>query len=95
MPQGDEWRRSRLGVVASRVYGELTATTEDQMHDAPHGPDSKTAPNQVLDTAATWPGVTTRSTPRGAIAVVVDEHEIGHVHLDRATLDLRLGARKA
>jgi luciferase-like monooxygenase len=44
----------------------------------------------VLDTVATWPGVTTRATPRGATAVMFHDHELGHVHPDRGTLDLPL-----
>jgi hypothetical protein len=44
----------------------------------------------VLVEAATWPGVSTRTTPTGATAIVVEGHEIGHVHEDRGTLDLPL-----
>jgi hypothetical protein len=50
----------------------------------------RTPPASVIDEVATWPGVTTRTTPRGATAIVFDGHEVGHVHLDRATLDLPL-----
>ena len=44
----------------------------------------------VLEEAASWPGIDTRPTPRGATAVVLDGHELGHVHSDRSTLDLPL-----
>jgi hypothetical protein len=37
----------------------------------------------VLDEVATWPGVSTQPTPRGATAIVLDGHELGHVHADR------------
>lgn len=47
-------------------------------------------PASVLDEIATWPGVTTHTTPRGATAIVLAGHELGHVHPDRATLDLPL-----
>ena len=45
----------------------------------------------VPETAATWPGVTTRVTARGATAIVLRGEELAHVHLDRATLDMPLG----
>jgi Family of unknown function (DUF5519) len=44
----------------------------------------------VLDEAATWPGVSTQPTARGATAIVLDGNELGHVHADRGTLDLPL-----
>lgn len=44
----------------------------------------------VLNEAADWPGVSTQPTPRGASAIVLDGHELGHVHADRSTLDLPL-----
>jgi Family of unknown function (DUF5519) len=44
----------------------------------------------VLAEIATWPGVTTKPTPRGATAIVYEGHELGHVHSDRRTLDLPL-----
>jgi hypothetical protein len=44
----------------------------------------------VLDEVATWSGVSTQPTPRGATAIVLEGHELGHVHLDRGTLDLPL-----
>jgi Family of unknown function (DUF5519) len=44
----------------------------------------------ILDEVATWPGVSTQPTPRGATAIVLDGHELGHVHPDRGTLDLPL-----
>jgi hypothetical protein len=51
-----------------------------------------TAPptTSVLDEVATWPGVSTQPTPRGATAIVLDGHELGHVHADRLTLDMPL-----
>ena len=51
-----------------------------------------TAPptTSVLDEVATWPGVSTQPTPRGATAIVLDGHELGHVHADRRTLDMPL-----
>jgi uncharacterized protein YbjT (DUF2867 family) len=53
-----------------------------------------TAPptTSVLDGVATWPGVGTRPTPRGATAIVLDGHELGHVHADRRTLDMPLSS---
>ena len=52
--------------------------------------NSTSAPATVLDEVATWPGVSTQITPRGATAIEFEGHEIGHVHLDRGTLDLPL-----
>ncbi len=46
----------------------------------------------VLEEAATWAGITTRVTPRGATAIVYKDNELGHVHADRNTLDLPLPA---
>jgi hypothetical protein len=34
----------------------------------------------ILDEVATWPGVSTQPTHRGATAIVLDGHELGHVH---------------
>lgn len=45
----------------------------------------------VLETAATWPGVSTRVTARGATAIFLRGKELAHVHLDRATLDMPVG----
>jgi len=44
----------------------------------------------VLDQVRTWPGVSTQPTPRGSTAIVFEEHELGHLHADRGTLDLPL-----
>jgi Family of unknown function (DUF5519) len=44
----------------------------------------------VLDDVTTWPGISTQLTPRGSTAIVFEEHEIGHVHPDRGTLDMPL-----
>lgn len=44
----------------------------------------------VLDEVATWPGVRCEPTPRGATAIFFEDHELGHVHSDRGTLDLPL-----
>ena len=44
----------------------------------------------VLDEVATWAGITTQPTPRGATAIVFEGHELGHVHANRSTLDLPL-----
>ena len=44
----------------------------------------------VLVEVARWPGVGTKTTPRGATAIVFEGHELGHVHADRGTLDLPL-----
>ncbi|MDQ6750500.1 MAG: DUF5519 family protein [Actinomycetota bacterium] len=52
--------------------------------------NSASAPATVLDEVATWPGVSTKITPRGATAIEFEGHEMGHVHLDRGTLDLPL-----
>jgi Luciferase/Major Facilitator Superfamily len=46
----------------------------------------------VLDEVATWAGMTTQPTPRGATAIVFEGYERGHVHADRSTLDLPLAA---
>ena len=46
----------------------------------------------VLDEVATWAGITTKPTPRGATAIMFESHELGHVHPDRGTLDLPLPA---
>jgi Family of unknown function (DUF5519) len=46
----------------------------------------------VLDEVATWAGITTQPTPRGATAIVFEGHVLGHVHADRGTLDLPLPA---
>jgi hypothetical protein len=51
---------------------------------------SASAPSTVLHEVATWPGVSSKITPRGATAIEFEGHEIGHVHLDRGTLDLPL-----
>lgn len=45
----------------------------------------------IPGTAATWPGVTTRVTTRGATAIFLLGEEFAHVHLDRATLDMPVG----
>jgi len=42
--------------------------------------------DSVLDKVATWPGIRTQLTPRGATATVLDGHELGHVH--RYLLDI-------
>ncbi len=44
----------------------------------------------VLSVVVLWPGVSTRTTPRGATAFVFEGRELGHVHPDRGTLDLPL-----
>ena len=44
----------------------------------------------VLDEVATWAGITTQPTPRGATAILFEGHELGHVHANRSTLDLPL-----
>ncbi len=51
-------------------------------------PVSPTA--SVLEEVATWRGISTQPTPRGAIAIVFEGHELGHVHADRGTLDMPL-----
>jgi hypothetical protein len=38
----------------------------------------------VLDEVATWAGITTQPTPRGATAILFEGHELGHVHANRA-----------
>jgi hypothetical protein len=48
----------------------------------------------VLDEVATWAGITTQPTPRGATAIVFEGHELGHVHANRSTLDLPLPAHR-
>jgi len=44
----------------------------------------------VLDELTTWRGINTRTTSRGATAIVFEGHELGHVHPNRATLDMPL-----
>ena len=44
----------------------------------------------VLDEVTTWPGISTRTTSRGATAIVFGRHELGHVHPNRGTLDMPL-----
>ena len=46
----------------------------------------------VLDEVATWAGITTKPTSRGATAILFESHELGHVHANRGTLDLPLPA---
>ena len=53
-------------------------------------PTSPTA--TVLDEVATWAGITTQPTPRGATAILFEDQELGHVHANRSTLDLPLPA---
>jgi Luciferase len=53
-------------------------------------PTSPTA--TVLDEVATWAGITTQPTPRGATAILFEGHELGHLHANRGTLDLPLTA---
>ena len=51
---------------------------------------TSSAATTVLDEVRTWPGVSTKPTPRGSTAIVFEGHEPGHVHADRGTLDLPL-----
>jgi Luciferase len=44
----------------------------------------------VLDEVTTWPGISTRTTSRGATAIVFEGHELGDVHPNRGTLDMPL-----
>jgi hypothetical protein len=44
----------------------------------------------VLDEVTTWPDISTRTTSRGATAIVFEGHELGHVHTNRGTLDIPL-----
>jgi hypothetical protein len=46
----------------------------------------------VLDEVATWAGITTQPTARGATAILFEGHELGHLHTNRGTLDLPLPA---
>ena len=46
--------------------------------------------SSVLDEVSTWPGISTRTTSRGATAIVFEGHELGHVHPNRGTLDMPL-----
>lgn len=61
------------------------------MTDTHAVPDHPTPAASILETVAGWPGVTTRLTPRGSTAIVFADNELGHVHLDRATLDMPVG----
>jgi hypothetical protein len=45
---------------------------------------------KVLDEVVTWAGITTRPTSRGATAILFEDHELGHVHANRGTVDLPL-----
>jgi Luciferase len=53
-------------------------------------PASPTA--TVLDEVATWAGITTQPTPRGATAILFEGHELGHLHASRGMLGLPLPA---
>ena len=44
----------------------------------------------VLDEGGTWAGITTKPISRGATTILFEGHELGHVHANRGTLDLRL-----
>ena len=46
----------------------------------------------VLDEVGTWAGISTKPTARGATAILFEGHELGHVHVNRGTLDLPLPA---
>ena len=48
----------------------------------------------VLDEVATWAGITTKRTPRGATAILFEGHELGHVHANRGALDPPLLANR-
>ena len=48
------------------------------MPDTRTVPDRPTPADLILETAAGWPGVTTRITPRGATAIVLADKELGH-----------------
>ena len=50
--------------------------------------------DSILETVVAWPGITTRLTPRGSTAIVFGDEELGHVHLDRATLDMPVGLER-
>ncbi|MDX6442625.1 MAG: hypothetical protein QOE43_2354 [Gaiellaceae bacterium] len=43
----------------------------------------------VLSEVATWAGITTQPTPRGATAIVFEGHELGHVHSNRGRSTFR------
>ena len=53
---------------------------------------SRSHTTSVLDEVITWPGIDTQPTPRGATAIVLDGHELGHIHPDRRTLDMPVSA---
>ena len=55
-------------------------------------PNSPSPAETILDEVATWDGITTQTTQRGATAILFEGHELGHVHPDRSTLDLPLSA---
>lgn len=48
------------------------------------------AATSVLDEVTTWPGISTQLTPHGSTAILYEGHELGHIHLDRGTLDMPL-----
>jgi hypothetical protein len=52
-----------------------------------------TPAESVLDEVATWAGVSTQPTPRGATAILFEGQELGHVHANEGTLDLPLPGR--
>ena len=72
------------------------ALAEPRQNGVPHSQSArkeismKTASpaTSVLDEVTAWPGISTRTTSRGATAIVFERHELGHIHPNRATLDM-------
>ena len=55
-------------------------------------PTSPSPARTVLDEVATWAGITTQPTARGATAILFERHELGHLHASRGMLGLPLPA---
>jgi hypothetical protein len=45
---------------------------------------TRTASQQIIDEVTGWPGVSTAPGRFGAVALVVEGHELGHLHGDHA-----------
>lgn len=55
---------------------------------------NQTPAASILETVSAWSGVTTRITSRGSTAIDLDGNQLGHVHLDRGTLDMPVGVER-
>src|SRR5690348_13767622 len=78
-----------LRLLGHRATGKATRTPSSTRGTGKEAAVNRTAPAAtVLDEVATWAGITTQPTPRGATAILFEGHELGHVHANRSTLDL-------